>query len=131
MTIIKYRKDDRHRLKYLVPYGYMRRHLAKAYGFKVEGGEFVKRRILKSDVTGFSLVDVLPLGFVMAMQRIFGGTANVTDQIKIETEPLRRDFAILRNEFATYKKNVECELERLSVECLRLQMLNERNGSRE
>ena len=47
MTIIKYRKDDRHRLKYLVPYGYMRRHLAKAYGFKVEGGEFVKRRILK------------------------------------------------------------------------------------
>ena len=69
--------------------------------------------------------------FAMAMQRIFGGTANVTDQIKIETEPLRRDFAILRNEFATYKKNVECELERLSVECLRLQMLNERNGSRE
>ena len=131
MSFIKYRKDDRHRLKYLLPYGYMRRHLAKAYGFKVEDGEFVKRRILKSDITGFRMMDILPLGVVMAMQRTFGAKVGADGQVDAETESIRRDFETLRNEFEAYKNRVECEFERLSVECMRLQMLNERNCSRE
>ena len=129
MTFIKYRKEDRHRLKYLMPYGYMRRHLAKAYSFRVEGGEFVRRRILESDIAGFSIVDILPLGVVMAMQRAFERKANVTDQVEEETKSLKREVEILRNEFTVYKMSVECELERLSVECMRLQILNERNCS--
>ena len=131
MTFIKYRQDDRHMLKYLVPYGYMRRHLAKAYGFRVEDGEFVKRRILESDITGFRMVDILPLGVVMAMQRTFWAKTGATNRGDVETAAIRRDIAILRNEFAAYKKSVECELERLSVECMRLQMLNAQNCSRE
>ena len=123
MLFIKHRKDDRHRLKYLLPYGYMRRHLAKAYGYKVENGEFVKRRILKSDITGFRMMDILPLGVVMALQRAFGANAGAADQIDAKTESIWRDFKNLRNEFAAYKAKVECELERLNVECMRLQML--------
>ena len=49
--------------------------------------------------------------------------AGAADQIDAKTESIWRDFKNLRNEFAAYKAKVECELERLNVECMRLQML--------
>ena len=125
MTFIKFRNDDRHRLKYLLPYGYMRRHLAKAYGFKVENGDFVKARILESDVKGFHLIDLLPLGLVMALQRRAGGSPHRTDPLEAKIDVLRKDVERLRRQFAAYRANSECEIERLSVECMRLQLFNE------
>lgn len=125
MTFLKFRKDDRRGLKYLLPYGYMRRHLAKAYGFKVENGDFVKARILESDIKGFHLIDILPLGFVMALQRCSGGSPHRTDPLEEKIGVLRKDVELLRRQFAAYRANSECEIERLSVECMRLQLFNE------
>ena len=62
--IFKRRKDDRRLFKYLLPYGYMRRHLARVYGFEVKNGEFVASSMAKTNAHGFTWMDLLPLGVV-------------------------------------------------------------------
>ena len=126
MAIFIKRKDDKNLLKYLLPYGYMRRHLARVYGFRVVNGDFVKVRIEPRDVSGFRLVDVVPLGFVMAWQRrhpvaSFAGMAALSHEEQ-QIQALTKDLRRLRAEFVQYRKQANEELERLSVECMRLQL---------
>ena len=63
------RSEDRNVIKYWLPYGFMRRYLARTYGMVVYGGQLVKRKPEKSDTSGFTLKDFLPLWVVMFLQR--------------------------------------------------------------
>ena len=127
MSIFIKRKDDKNVLKYWLPFGYMRRHLARVYGFRVVNGDFVKVRIEPRDVSGFHLIDMIPLGFVMAWQRrhpVASSSAGgvVLSREERQIQALTKDLRQLRAEFLCYRKQADAEIERLSVECMRLQL---------
>lgn len=67
------RTEDRRMSKYWLPYGLMRRHLARTYGMVVRNGQLVKGKPSLYDTSGFRLVDALPLWCVMALQRSGAG----------------------------------------------------------
>lgn len=130
INLVKKRSDDKSILKYFLPYGYMRRYLARTYGFVVEGGEFKKRPITGSDIKGFRFKDLLPLFVVMRLQEKNEGFSQVkvdrlSTQRKIEglerkVSVLHRDLKLLSSEFSEFRKKMLCEIERLSVENMRL-----------
>ena len=110
-------------LKYWLPYGYMRRHLARVYGYRVVNGDFAKVRIESHDVSGFRLVDLLPLGIVMAWQKSHPSkTATpALSPAERQVQSLTRDLRVLKMAFADYRRRTDREIERLSVECMRLE----------
>lgn len=125
MTLFKKRAEDKNVAKYLLPYGYMRRHLARVYSYRVERGEFVKTKVTKADVTGFHFKDVLPLGVVMAWQRRKLGPVPPParpNPVDVKIAALHRDVIILRNQFNAYREQSEREIERLTVENMRMEL---------
>lgn len=123
MAIFIKRKDDKNLLKYLLPYGYMRRHLARVYGYRVVNGDFERVRIEPRDVSGFHLADLLPLGIVMAWQRRHPveTVSPVSSPAERQIQSLTSDLHILKAAFADYRRRTDEEIERLSVECMRLE----------
>lgn len=121
MILFKRRPDDKCVAKYFLPYGYMRRHLARAYGFVVRGGEFVKGPVVYTDTTGFHWQDVLPLGVVMAMQSRRRHVPNEGGHARQVAE-LQRCIVKLRADLREYQKSSAAEIERLSVENMRLRL---------
>lgn len=124
---IKTRDDDKSILKYFLPYGYMRRYLAKTYGFVVEDGDFKKRPITTSDIKGFRFRDLLPLFLVMRMQ-CKGNTSvtplkNKVNSLEKKVSVLHRDLEMLSVEFSDFRKQMYCEIERLSVENMRIELI--------
>lgn len=124
---IKTRDDDKSILKYFLPYGYMRRYLAKTYGFVVEDGDFKKRPITTSDIKGFRFRDLLPLFLVMRMQ-CKGNTRvtplkNKVNSLEKKVSVLHRDLEMLSVEFSDFRKQMYCEIERLSVENMRIELI--------
>jgi hypothetical protein len=130
INLVKKRSDDKSILKYFLPFGYMRRYLARTYGFAVEDGDFKKRPITRSDIKGFRFKDLLPLFVVMRLQEKNGGFSRekvdgLSTQRKIEglerkVSALHRDLKLLTSEFSEFQKKMLCEIERLSVENMRL-----------
>ena len=130
INLVKKRSDDKSILKYFLPYGYMRRYLARTYGFVVEDGDFKKRPITRSDIKGFRFKDLLPLFVVMRLQEKNEGFSRekvdgLSTQRKIEglerkVSALHRDLKLLTSEFSEFRKKMLCEIERLSVENMRL-----------
>ena len=132
MVFVARRKEDKNVLKYWLPYGYMRRHLARVYGFRVVNGDFAKVSIESHDVSGFHLVDLLPLGIVMAWQRSHSAktASSASSPAELQIQSLTRDLCNLQAAFADYRRRTDGEIERLSVECLRLEYaLGETPGS--
>lgn len=126
-NFIKTRDDDKSILKYFLPYGYMRRYLAKTYGFVVEGGDFKKRPITTSDIKGFRFRDLLPLFLVMRMQ-CKGKTSvtplkNKVNSLEKKVSALHRDLKMLSAEFSDFRKQMYYEIERLSVENMRIELV--------
>lgn len=121
VSFIHVRSDDRSILKYFLPYGYMRRFLAREYGFVVEDGDFSKRRITVADVSGFHIADVLPLCVVMSLQRR-RLRARQKDASIQGLQSVCRELAAVKAEFYDTKIRLEKEVERLSVENMRLEM---------
>ena len=123
MVLFLRRKEDKNVLKYWLPYGYMRRHLARVYGYRVVNGDFAKVSIESHDVSGFHLVDLLPLGIVMAWQRRHPvkTVSPVSSPAERQIQSLTRDLRSLQAAFADYRRRTDEESERLSVECMRLE----------
>jgi len=121
MKLVQKREADKSILKYFLPFGYMRRHLARAYGFAVENGDFVRREITGYDVRGFRLADVLPLFAVMAYQRRHHAAAK-PQPANANIDELKEELGALRREFSVFRKKTESEMERLSVENMRLKL---------
>lgn len=120
--IFKRRKDDRRLFKYLLPYGYMRRHLARVYGFEVKNGEFVASSMAKTNAHGFTWVDLLPLGVVMAMQSRKLAPVAYDDQTGRKLAELQKSVARLQADFNRHRAQVNAEIERLTVENMRLRL---------
>ena len=124
MVLFVRRKDDKNVLKYWLPYGYMRRHLARVYGYRVVNGDFVKVRIESHDVSGFHLADLLPLGIVMAWQRSHrqkSASVGLSKEQR-QIQALAKDLRILQDAFNRYCQQTDAEVERLSVECMRMEL---------
>ena len=137
INLVKERSDDKSILKYFLPYGYMRRYLARKYGFVVEDGDFKKRPITRSDIKGFRFKDLLPLFVVMRLQEKNEGFSRekvdgLSTQRKIEglerkVAAFHRDLKLLSSEFSEFRKKMLCEIERLSVENMRLQLAQQKD----
>lgn len=126
-NFIQTRADDKSILKYFLPYGYMRRYLAKTYGFVVEDGVFKKRPITISDIKGFRLRDLLPLFLVMRMQckrkACVTSLENKVNGLEKKVSVLNQDIKLLSAEFSDFRKQMYCEIERLSVENMRIELV--------
>ena len=117
MIWFKRRKDDKSLLKYFLPYGIMRRQLARKYDMIVKNGEFVKSKITAKDISGFHFADIFPLAAVMAYQRLGATEKCVTaDPMK----SLRAEINKLKIEMKKQNQATLTEIERLTVENMRL-----------
>lgn len=111
--MIPKRADDRSRLKYWVPFGLMRRWLARRYGIAVRNGSLAKTRITIADTTGFSAKDLLPLWLAMRLSRGDSGSIKVAEADRISE--LNRKISAERVAAAREKARLETEYLRLEV----------------
>jgi len=114
------RPDDKRMLKYWLPYGLMRRHLARSYGMVVRGGQIVKGSLGPSDTALFRLVDILPLWAVMFLQRARGdvsstGTSDESTDLKTRVRQLAKSLS-------DEQQRRREETDSLKVENLRLKL---------
>lgn len=114
------RPDDKRMLKYWLPYGFMRRHLARSYGMVVRGGQIVKGSPVLFDTAGFRLVDLLPLWMVMVLQRARGDapSGGASEEINHLKSRVRQLTGSLSNE----RQRMREKMDSLTVENLRLKL---------
>lgn len=122
MILFKRRPGDKHSIKYFLPYGYMRRRLAHAYGLVVKDGEFVKSTISSANTSGFYWEDLLPLGVVMSRQARKLHEKTIADTSDKRIVALQRRVAKLQADLNRQCTYLNAEIERLSVENLRLRL---------
>lgn len=129
MILFKRRPGDKHSIKYFLPYGYMRRRLAHAYGLVVKDGEFVKSTISSANTSGFYWEDLLPLGVVMSRQarklqeKTIAGTSDKRIvALDKRIVALQRSVAKLQADLNRQCTYLNAEIVRLSVENLRLRL---------
>ena len=116
------RPEDKRILKYWLPYGFMRRHLARAYGMVVRNGQLVKRRPEPSDTSGFRLLDVLPLWAVMSLQRLGGGAQTQSGGSDDELNRLKSRVRQLTKSLGDEQSRRKEQVESLEVENLKMRL---------
>ena len=116
------RPEDKRILKYWLPFGFMRRYLARTYGMTVRYGRLVKGNVLRSDVTGFHPSDIIPLGMVMLLHRIGGKAHNRAVVPDSEIDSFARRINQLTKTLEAERKNSREQISALEVENLKLKL---------
>ena len=114
------RPEDKNVFKYWLPYGLMRRHLARAYGIVVRGGLLVKQNPGQLDNSGFNWKDFFPLGMVMLLQRCQGGGQNVITNSELKC--LKSRISQLEKRMDEAQMRDEERVTALEVENLKLRL---------
>ena len=116
------RPEDKSVLKYWLPYGFMRRYLARMYGMTVRRGRLLKGNVLRSDVTGCHLLDIMPLWVVMLMQRV-GCKFHIGDTFyDSEIDGFVKRLGQLTKTLESERKNSREQISALEVENLKLKL---------
>lgn len=117
--MIKKRPEDKSILKYWLPYGFMRRFLARRYGMVVRNGVLGRGRPTQAESKVFNWRDVLPLWAVMWLQskKSAAGAADNGELAGLKSA-VRRLAATIRSE----RYESACQIDQLKIQNLQLQM---------
>lgn len=113
--LIPRRPEDKSVLKYWLPFGFMRRRLAKAHGMVVHNGRLVSGTPTPADAGGFRLRDLLPLWVVMRLQARHPSSGPAPRDARAESRRLSASLAAERAARVREREALEVEVMRLRL----------------